>query len=200
MLADNAESDLPTLVNLAPGEALDAYLERVADANYLTTARLIEMVRAGHGSTTAYLMLAPTPATLKRIAHLTGAAAAALQNATLAAYDGTSLDLHGLDPAHQSSFRTIAARGWIPGHGTQICPQCLADDGIWRITWRKLPFSSPTRFEAGTSTPSKRTSQKWPSPVASTMGRTSMPGERMSTTSSERPACGRAVGSVRAIR
>ena len=47
MLADNAESDLPTLVNLAPGEALDAYLERVADANYLTTARLIEMVRAG---------------------------------------------------------------------------------------------------------------------------------------------------------
>ena len=77
MLADNAESDLPTLVNLAPGEALDAYLERVADANYLTTARLIEMVRAGHGSTTAYLMLAPTPATLKRIAHLTGAAAAA---------------------------------------------------------------------------------------------------------------------------
>jgi hypothetical protein len=65
MLADNAESDLPTLVNLAPGEALDAYLERVADANYLTTARLIEMVRAGHGTTTAYLMLAPTPATLE---------------------------------------------------------------------------------------------------------------------------------------
>ncbi len=145
MLADNAESDLPTLVNLAPGEALDAYLERVADANYLTTARLIEMVRAGHGSTTAYLMLAPTPATLKRIAHLTGAAAAALQNATLAAYDGTSLDLHGLDPAHQSSFRTIAARGWIPGHGTQICPQCLADDGIWRITWR-LPTTTVLRF------------------------------------------------------
>ena len=144
MLADNAESDLPTLVNLAPGEALDAYLERVADANYLTTARLIEMVRAGHGSTTAYLMLAPTPATLKRIAHLTGAAAAALQNATLAAYDGTSLDLHGLDPAHQSSFRTIAARGWIPGHGTQICPQCLADDGIWRITWR-LPTTTVCR-------------------------------------------------------
>ena len=144
MLADNAESDLPTLVNLAPGEALDAYLERVADANYLTTARLIEMVRAGHGSTTAYLMLAPTPATLKRIAHLTGAAAAALQNATLAAYDGTSLDLHGLDPAHQSSFRTIAARGWIPGHGTQICPACLADDGVWRTTWR-LPTTTVCR-------------------------------------------------------
>ncbi|GAB4076068.1 TniQ family protein [Nostocoides australiense] len=132
------------LIDLAPGEALDAYLERVADANYLTTARLIEMVRAGHDTTTAYLMLAPTPATLKRIAHLTGADTAALQNATLAAYDGTSLDLSGLDPAHQSSFRTISARGWIPGHGTQICPACLADDGIWRTTWR-LPTTTLCR-------------------------------------------------------
>ena len=125
MLANNADTHLPTLVDLAPGEALDAYLERVADANYLTTARLIEMVRAGRDTTTAYLMLAPTPVTLERIARLTGADPAALQNATLAAYDGTSLDLHGLDPTRQASFRTISARGWTPGNGTQICPQCL---------------------------------------------------------------------------
>jgi len=144
MLADNADTHLPTLVDLAPGEALDAYLERVADANYLTTARLIEMVRAGHDTTTAYLMLAPTPVTLERIARLTGSDTAALQNATLAAYDGTSLDLQGLDPAHQSTFRTVSARGWIPGHGTQICPQCLADDGIWRTTWR-LPTTTVCR-------------------------------------------------------
>lgn len=136
MLADHADTQLPTLVDLAHGEALDAYLERVADANYLTTARLIELVRAGRDTTTAYLMLAPTPATLERIARLTGADAAALQNATLAAFDGTSLDLHGLDPTRQASFRNISARGWIPGHGTQICPQCLADDGIWSTTWR----------------------------------------------------------------
>ena len=144
MLADNADSHLPALVDLAPGEALDAYLERVADANYLTTARLVEMVRAGHDTTTAYLMLAPTPATLERIARLTGADTATLQNATLAAFDGTSLDLRGLDPAHQSSFRAISARGWIPGHGTQICPACLADDGIWRTSWR-LPTTTVCR-------------------------------------------------------
>ena len=141
MLADNADTYLPTLVELAPGEALDAYLERVADVNYLSTARLIEMVRAGRDTTTAYLMLAPTPATLKRIVYLTGAETAALQKATLAAYDGTSLDLSGLDPAHQSSFRSVSARGWIPGHGTQICPECLAQDGIWRTTWR-LPTTT----------------------------------------------------------
>ena len=145
MSADLSYAALPALVDLAPGEALDAYLERVADANYLTTARLIEMVRAGQGTTTAYLMLAPTPATLERIANLTGANTAALQNATLAAYDGTSLDLRGLDPAHQSSFRTISARGWIPGHGTQICPACLGDDGIWKTTWR-LPTTTVCRI------------------------------------------------------
>ncbi|HRY11302.1 MAG TPA: TniQ family protein [Candidatus Nanopelagicales bacterium] len=144
MLADNADTYLPTLVDLAPGEALDAYLERVADANYLTTARLMELVRAGHDTTTAYLMLAPTPVTLERIARLTGADTAALQNATLAAFDGTSLDLRGLDPARQTSFRTISARGWIPGHGTQICPACLADDGVWRTTWR-LPTTTVCR-------------------------------------------------------
>jgi len=144
MRADNTPAYLPTLIALAPGEALDAYLERVADANYLSTARLIEMVRAGDDTTTAYLMLAPTPATLERIANLTGANTAALQNATLAAYDGTSLDLSGFDPAHQSSFRTISARGWIRGHGTQICPACLGDDSIWKTTWR-LPTTTVCR-------------------------------------------------------
>jgi hypothetical protein len=140
MSANNSHPTLLTLIDLAPGEALDGYLERVADANYLTTARLIDMVRAG-SDTTAYLMLAPTPDTLDRIAQLTGASTRDLQLATLAGYSGTSLDLDGLDPARQSSFRSVSARGWIPGHGTQICPECLAQDGIWRTTWR-LPTTT----------------------------------------------------------
>lgn len=144
MLADNAESDLPTLVDLAPGEALDAYLERVATANYLTTARLLDMVRTGHGTTTTYLMLAPSSSTIDRIAHLTGTHPDALRGATLATYHGTTLDLRGLDPTRPASFRAVSARGWIPGHGTQICPACLAQDGIWRTTWR-LPTTTVCR-------------------------------------------------------
>ncbi|MGL5826479.1 MAG: TniQ family protein [Nocardioides sp.] len=143
MLADTPDAALPTLVDMTPGEALDGYLERVADANHLSTAHLVQQVRAG-SDTTAYLMLAPTSATLDRLAHLTGVDAHHLRHATLAAYDGTSLDLEGLDPTRQSSFRTVSARGWIPGHGTQICPGCLADDGIWRTTWR-LPTTTVCR-------------------------------------------------------
>ena len=71
---------------------------------------------------------------------------------------------------------------------------------ICRMTCLKLPFNFPTRWSSGTSTSSKRTSQKWALPVASTIGRTSMPGAPMSTTSSDSPACGGASGSVRTIR
>ena len=71
---------------------------------------------------------------------------------------------------------------------------------ICRITWRKLPFSSPTRLSAGTRTSSKNTSQKWSLPVMSMIGTIEIPGDRMSTMSSESPACGGASGSVRAMR
>ena len=47
---------------------------------------------------------------------------------------------------------------------------------ICRITWRKLPLSSPTRFSAGTRTSSKNTSQKWSLPVMSLIGVIVMPG------------------------
>ncbi len=71
---------------------------------------------------------------------------------------------------------------------------------IWRITWPKLPLSSPTRFSAGTRTSSKNTSQKWLLPVMSSIGVIEMPGECMSTISSDMPLCGGASGSVRQIR
>jgi hypothetical protein len=58
--------------------------------------------------------------------------------ATLASFDGTALDLTGLDPADRHSYRQVAARGWTPAHGTQICPACLADTGTWKTAWRLL--------------------------------------------------------------
>ncbi|OFE18376.1 hypothetical protein BA895_12145 [Humibacillus sp. DSM 29435] len=141
MWADIANSPcLPTTIDLRPGEALDGYLERVADVNYLTTAHLLTQVRA-RADTTRFLMLAPSPATLRTLAAITGETVEHLQEATLARYDGNALDLTGLDPQRQSSFRTVAARGWLPGHGTQICPACLAETGTWAIAWR-LPTST----------------------------------------------------------
>jgi len=131
---------LPVTLDLRPGQALDCYLEHLAEANGLTTAGLLSLVRGGGGaSATRFLMLHPTGTTTRRLARVARLAPAAVAAATLAAYDGTALDLDGLDAEALSSFRGVAARGWVPGHGTQLCPPCLADTGIWQLAWR-LPM------------------------------------------------------------
>jgi len=63
-------------------------------------------------------------------------------------FDGTALDLTGLDPADRYSYRQVAARGWTPAHGTQICPTCLAEDGAWQSAWRLLIVASCTRHQS----------------------------------------------------
>jgi hypothetical protein len=80
----------------------------------------------------AYLTLAPSPETITRLAALARVDEQDVYAATLAAFDGTALDLTGLDPADRHSYRQVAARGWAPAHGTQICPTCLAETGAWR--------------------------------------------------------------------
>ncbi len=64
--------------------------------------------------------------------------------ATLASFDGTALDLGGLDPRDRYWHRQVAARGWTPAHGTQVCPGCLADSGTWKTAWRLLLVNACT--------------------------------------------------------
>jgi len=128
---------LPVTLDLRPGQALDCYLEHLAEANGMSTAGLLTLVRGGGGSsTTRFLMLHPPATTTRRLACVARLEPAEVAAATLAAYDGTALDLAGLDPQALSSFRAVAARGWVPGHGTQLCPPCLAATGIWQLPWR----------------------------------------------------------------
>ncbi|GAA1763466.1 hypothetical protein GCM10009810_23340 [Nostocoides vanveenii] len=39
----------------------------------------------------------------------------------------------------------VAARGWAPAHGTQICPDCLAETGAWQTSWRLLVITACRR-------------------------------------------------------
>ena len=131
---------LPVRPRIQPGQALDSYLEHLADANHLPAAEITRRLRSAT-DTTRYLMLAPTPATLTALAEIGGQPPDRLREATLATYDGSSVDLTGLDPNLQSSYRQIAARGWAPGVGTSICPVCLAEHGRWQTSWR-VPTST----------------------------------------------------------
>jgi hypothetical protein len=138
---------LPVSVSPRPGEAIESWLEHLADANGLTTAQLLTLIR-GHGVGTRYLTLAPAPGTITHLAALARVDPDAVAAATLAAYDGTALDLTGLDVNDRHSYRQVAARGWAPAHGTQICPACLADTNTWHGAWRLLIVTVCTRHQS----------------------------------------------------
>jgi len=135
-------------VSIAPrgGESIESWLEHLADANGLTTAQLLTHLRHAEVGT-RYLTLAPSPQTIHALAALARVTDQAVSAATLAAFDGTAIDLSGLDPADRHSYRQVAARGWTPAHGTQICPACLAETGTWQNTWRLLLVTACTRHQ-----------------------------------------------------
>ena len=135
---------LPVSVPPQPGESIDSWLEHLADANGLTTAQLLGLARR-RGVSTRFLTLAPSPETITRLAALARVDDRQVHAATLAAYDGTALDLTGLDPHDRHSYHQVAARGWTPAHGTQICPACLADTGAWKAAWRLLLVTACTQ-------------------------------------------------------
>ena len=137
MLADRER--LPVTLDPVQGEALDGYLERVADANHIAPAALLHEVR--RAGTPRFLVLSPAAPVIARVAALTGQPESTICSATLNSLNGTAFDLTGFDPQLPATYRTMAARGWGPTNGTQLCPHCLADSGVWALGWR-TPFSA----------------------------------------------------------
>ena len=136
----DVDRPLPVRLELADGQGLDCYLEHVSTANHIPAGTFMRHLNAST-DTTRYLLLSPTARTSEVLTRLTGATPQALRAATVAAYDGLAVNLVGLDPTRQSSYRTVAARGWVPGRGTQACPRCLTETGRWDIGWR-LPATT----------------------------------------------------------
>lgn len=138
-----AHRPLPSRVAIASDEALDSFLERLADANDLEPAHILRALRHGEGgrdATLAFFMTAPHIEVLTRIAHLSGIPIERLRNATLLRFDGgLPLYLDGLDPLDRHTYRNVVAQGWFPRFGSQVCCSCLAQTGIWRAHWR-LPI------------------------------------------------------------
>jgi hypothetical protein len=140
---------LPSRPALHAAEALDGYLERLAEANGLSTATLHTLMLKALGADTtalAFLLVRPQPAALGIVAGFSGVDRAALRAATLMRYgDGLPLHLEGLDPRRRHTYRGLVAQGWFPPHGSQACPMCLARDGIWKLEWR-LPMVTVCRI------------------------------------------------------
>lgn len=129
---------LPTRPTIGNDESLDSYLERVALSNEITTAELTAIATPnGVDRPWSFAMTDPEPRLLTRLTRLTGLVKQDLRRATVARFGGgLPLDLTGFERQGSSSFRTLSARGWFPLHGTQVCPLCVAETGMWDLRWR----------------------------------------------------------------
>jgi hypothetical protein len=134
---------LPSRVSLADDEALDSFIERLVYANDLRPAQVLPSIRGSlrtRGSTLAFFMTAPDQDVLLHIASLSGVGVEQLRTATLSRFDGgLPLRLDGLNPTRRHTYRNVVTQGWFPRFGSQACPECLRQAGIWSIYWR-LPI------------------------------------------------------------
>lgn len=134
---------LPSRPAIHPDEALDGYLERLATANGLDPAQLLRTLSTPAGTEAppvSFLMIKPAVETVARISHVSGLTERAVRSATLMRFDGgLPLHLEGFDPRDRHSFRNVVNQGWFPQTGSQLCTECLAEEGIWRLQWR-LPI------------------------------------------------------------
>lgn len=139
---------LPSRPAMADRESLDSFLERLATANDLSPPYLLRALTTTEPSgtpTAAFMMIKPDPLIVARIARLSGADEPSIAQATLLRFDdGLPLHLGPLDVRQRHTFRQVVAQGWFPQFGTQACPMCLSEDGIWRLEWR-LPLVATCR-------------------------------------------------------
>lgn len=134
---------LPARAKLADQESLDSFLERLAAVNDLLPPELLRLLTAPEDAgspSSAFLMIKPDPLIVDRIVRLSGVDAEAVRRASLLRFGaGLPFRFDGFDPRERHSFRQVVAQGWFPSFGTQVCPLCLGDDGIWALRWR-LPI------------------------------------------------------------
>lgn len=131
---------LPVRPALADREALDCFLERLAAANELTPSGLLRRLTASdvpEAPTAAFMMIKPDPLIVGRLVGLTGLDANAIERATLMRFGGgLPLHLDRLDSRQRHTCRQVMAQAWFPPIGSQACPLCLSQDGIWQVDWR----------------------------------------------------------------
>jgi hypothetical protein len=134
---------LPITIDPAAGESWDSYLTRTAAANQSTVVDLADRIGlrpdrhwpAFHG-----VIIGPAR----------GAAAATaldideqtIDRMQLAAFDQVAIDLRDLAAIWTlTAARSASRRAWVRYTGSRYCPDCLAADGTWKLTWR-LPWTT----------------------------------------------------------
>ncbi|MFE8935810.1 MULTISPECIES: TniQ family protein [Micrococcus] len=123
---------LPIRPRPAPEEALDSYLERVATANGVTTSGFVRQLTTEARAPLRFTNIAPPPPILDVLASWTGTDRGLLQDCLLTRYPVIPF----IDSQNRHGTRSVVAHGWVLLNRSQACPWCLAETGVWKITWR----------------------------------------------------------------
>ncbi|MGW6358563.1 TniQ family protein [Streptomyces sp. NPDC055092] len=125
----------------ARGEAFASWVDRVAGKLETApglAAHALGLECRGRASSTrpVFFGVTLTPASLSGLREATGLAPRDLRRMQLARYDGTALDLSGLDLSRETSLTAVAVREWMMATSSRACPHCLAESPVWPLWWR----------------------------------------------------------------
>lgn len=132
---------LPVVPKPVAGEAFASWVDRVAcklETAPGQAARALGLECRGGASSTRPLFFGVTlsSASLRGLRDATGLAARDLRRMQLARYEGSALDLTGLDLAREASLTGVAIREWMMPTSSRACPHCLAEGPVWPLWWR----------------------------------------------------------------
>jgi hypothetical protein len=135
---------LPISVRPHPGESFHSLMIRLAARNEAplhTVMAATGFIDRAHFKTLprSYGVTAE-PERLQNFAAATRIPLDQVQATMLTALDGVCLDLGDLRRRGGSALRGAAMREWLYAAGSHVCPQCLDEDGYWRLRW-KVPWS-----------------------------------------------------------
>jgi len=131
---------LPIRVEPRPGEAFAGWIERLAAEIGAPIGVVLDACGLGvdgsaPGPRSPY-GVALAPGHLANLAGALNLPPARIEATLLSAYDGTALDLAGLDPLVPATTAPVGARQWAIFKGSRLCPACLAEDGTWHLAWK----------------------------------------------------------------
>jgi len=132
---------LPVVPMPVPGEAFASWVDRTAftlDVPPGVAARALglEFRTRSNGARPLFFGLTLTPASLTGLQTTTGLPADVLRKMHFARYDGTVLDLSGLDFADPTTVPRLLRYQWLLASGSRACPHCLSHSTAWPLWWR----------------------------------------------------------------
>lgn len=134
---------LPIAVPRSADETWDSYLTRIAHVHDTSLQTIADTIGVRVDSRwPAFFGVVIDEITANRVSDRLGLGVTSIAGMHLARHDGRVFDLTPLrERSDVAAARTVAARNWVYLAGSHYCPECLAIDGAWQLSWR-LPWTT----------------------------------------------------------